>query len=241
MLKNFPIRTITFALLLGAILFVLGASLASASNVSVGVVVNVAPPPLPVYTQPPCPGPDYLWTPGYWDWDGNDYYWVPGTWVEAPDPGLFWTPGYWAWGNGGYIYNAGYWGPAVGFYGGIDYGFGYDGHGYEGGRWNGGHFYYNTAVNNVNVKIVHDTYVDRNVAANNNNRASFNGGNGGVNARATRRKKPQPEITVWAQSPRKRNRPRRRAPISNSTPPITTALRPSQLHRDRAHSPAAES
>ena len=24
------------------------------------------PPPLPEYQQPPCPEPNYLWTPGYW-------------------------------------------------------------------------------------------------------------------------------------------------------------------------------
>lgn len=158
---------------------------AGPAQVSIGVTVGVAPPPLPVYTQPPCPGDDYIWTPGYWAWDGEDYYWVPGTWVEAPDPGLFWTPGYWAWENAGYVFVPGYWGPTVGFYGGIDYGFGYTGHGYRGGRWNGDHFYYNTAVNNVNVRVVHNTYVDRTTVINNNDRASFNGGNGGVQARAT--------------------------------------------------------
>jgi len=35
-----------------------------------------------------------------------------------------------------------YWGPVVGFYGGINYGFGYFGRGYEGGRWEHDHFYY---------------------------------------------------------------------------------------------------
>ena len=28
--------------------------------------ISIAPPPLPVYDQPLCPGPGYLWTPGYW-------------------------------------------------------------------------------------------------------------------------------------------------------------------------------
>jgi WXXGXW repeat (2 copies) len=60
-------------------------------------IANIPPPPLPVYDQPPIPGPGYLWTPGYWDWsdDADDYYWVPGTWVEPPEPGYLWTPGYW--------------------------------------------------------------------------------------------------------------------------------------------------
>src|SRR5579872_6278430 len=52
----------------------------------VSVSVLIAPPPLPIYVQPPIPGDDYIWTPGYWAWDpaDNDYYWVPGTWVLAP-------------------------------------------------------------------------------------------------------------------------------------------------------------
>jgi hypothetical protein len=28
--------------------------------------INIAPPPLPVYEQPPVPTEGYLWTPGYW-------------------------------------------------------------------------------------------------------------------------------------------------------------------------------
>jgi hypothetical protein len=99
----------------------------------VGVSINVAPPELPVYEQPPVPGPGYLWTPGYWAWspDAGSYYWVPGTWVEPPQEGYLWTPGYWGWNDGIYVWNGGYWGTHIGFYGGVNYGFGYVGHGYE--------------------------------------------------------------------------------------------------------------
>ena len=45
--------------------------------------------------------------------------------VEPPAVGLLWTPGYWGFNNGIYAFNRGYWGPHVGFYGGINYGFGY--------------------------------------------------------------------------------------------------------------------
>ena len=45
----------------------------------VGVSINIAPPVLPVYVQPACPGIGYIWTPGYWAWGSDDYYWVPGT------------------------------------------------------------------------------------------------------------------------------------------------------------------
>ena len=88
------------------------------------VSVNVAPPPLPVYEQPIIPGDGYVWAPGYWAWGPDGYYWVPGTWVTPPELGLLWTPGYWAWDDGAYFWHAGYWGHR-GFYGGINYGYGY--------------------------------------------------------------------------------------------------------------------
>ena len=91
----------------------------------------------------------------------SDYYWVPGTWVMAPEEGYLWTPGYWGWGDGGYFFNGGYWGETVGFYGGIDYGFGYCGGGYAGGRWNHGHFFYNSSVNNLDGVSFHNVYNER--------------------------------------------------------------------------------
>jgi len=73
----------------------------SAAQLAIGISVRIAPPPLPVYDQPICPGAGYIWTPGYWAYDpDNGYYWVPGTWVLAPAPGLLWTPGYWGWSDG---------------------------------------------------------------------------------------------------------------------------------------------
>ena len=84
-----------------------------------------------------------------------------------------------------YAWNGGYWGPQIGFYGGVNYGFGYVGDGYEGGRWEGDHFFYNRSVNNVNVTVIHNVYT-KTVVNNYNSttRASFNGP-GGVNRRPT--------------------------------------------------------
>jgi WXXGXW repeat (2 copies) len=80
----------------------LGVPAASVAQVGIGISINIAPPVLPVYLQPACPTPNYIWTPGFWAWDTNyrDYFWVPGTWVSAPQPGYLWTPGYWGWGSG---------------------------------------------------------------------------------------------------------------------------------------------
>ncbi len=153
----------------------------------VGISITVAPPALPVYVQPICPGDNYIWTPGYWAYseDDEDYYWVPGTWVLAPTPGYLWTPGYWGWNNGAYRWNDGYWGPRIGFYGGVNYGYGYGGEGYQGGYWRGDNFYYNRTVNNVNVTEIHNVY-NKTVVNNYSsvNRASFNGP-GGVGRRPT--------------------------------------------------------
>jgi hypothetical protein len=169
------------SLLLAASMLVVPAS----SFGGVFVSVSIAPPVLPVYVQPVCPGPDYIWTPGYWAYGPEGYFWVPGTWVIAPRPGLLWTPGYWGFAGGVYAWHAGYWGPHVGFYGGVNYGFGYTGVGFGGGMWVGGHFSYNTAVANVNTTVIHNTYVNRTVINNTTvNRTSFNGP-GGINARPT--------------------------------------------------------
>jgi hypothetical protein len=146
---------------------------------------NASPPPeLPVYDQPPIPGPGYIWTPGYWGGGPLGYFWVPGAWVEPPSVGLLWTPGYWGFRDGIYVWNAGYWGPHVGFYGGVNYGFGYAGVGYEGGRWINGVFSYNRTVNNFGS--VHITNVfSETVVVNNVTRVSFNGGAGGTTVRPT--------------------------------------------------------
>src|SRR5476649_2033783 len=109
----------------------------------VSISIDIAPPPLQVYDQPACPDDGYIWTPGYWAYGDNAYYWVPGAWVQPPDIGDLWTPPYWGWDGGAYVFYPGYWGQTVGYYGGINYGYGYGGRGYGGGRWHGGHFSYN--------------------------------------------------------------------------------------------------
>ena len=167
--------------------FIVGAALIAAPAASFGGVfisVGFAPPVLPVYAQPVCPGDGYLWTPGYWAYAPAGYYWVPGVWVQPPSVGVLWTPPYWGFAGGVYGFHEGYWGPHVGFYGGVNYGFGYGGVGFGGGRWEGGHFAYNTAVFNVGGGI-HNTYVDRTVINVNVNHTSFNGGPNGIHAQAS--------------------------------------------------------
>ncbi len=162
--------------------FLVGLPLQSRAAVDVALTVTVAPPPLPIYAQPVIPGEGYMWMPGYWAWGPSGYYWVPGTWVMPPQVGLLWTPGYWAWRDGVYVWHAGYWGPTVGYYGGINYGFGYTGVGYVGGFWDHDRFHYNTAANNFGGKHITNIYRQTIVNNTNTRRVSFNGGRGGTAA-----------------------------------------------------------
>jgi hypothetical protein len=226
MRTSIAIRALLFSIILLA--FSHGAS----AQVAIGISVGFGPPAIPVYEQPICPADGYLWTPGYWSYDdAYGYYWVPGTWVQPPTIGFLWTPGYWGWGGSAFIFHEGYWGPHVGFYGGINYGYGYGGVGYEGGRWEGGHFSYNTYVNHVNTTIIHNTYNTRITEV--NNRVSYNGGQGGVDARPTREQEswanerhvgPVGEQTQHVQEAR--NNPELRASANQGKPPIAATSKP---------------
>jgi hypothetical protein len=106
--------------------------------------------------------------------------------VQPPAIGVLWTPGYWGWRDGIYVWNAGYWGPHIGFYGGVNYDFGYVGVGYEGGRWENGVFAYNRTVNNVSNVTITNVYEKTVIVEPSASRVSFNGGSGGTTARPTR-------------------------------------------------------
>ena|GEM_PF-3505334 len=218
-------------LALAALLF-MGLPLESSSG-AVFVSVGVAPPVIPIYEQPYAPGPGYIWVPGYWAYGPYGYYWVPGTWVLPPGVGLLWTPGYWAHRGGNYVFIDGYWGHTVGYYGGINYGFGYFGSGYYGGRWSGNTFLYNTAVTRVGSSIT-TTYVDREpLKFKSGNRAAFNGP-GGVQAKPTAREQAaakekhiKPTATQRSLAERAGNDPALRA-TDNKGKPKAEAVRAAQ-------------
>jgi hypothetical protein len=244
-----PIRYI-FSRLFGSLFFALAMLMAlpPISTAQIGISITIGPPALPVYEQPPCPSEGYIWTPGYWAYGDDGYYWVPGTWVLAPEPGFLWTPGYWGWGGEAFIFHEGYWGPHVGFYGGIAYGFGYFGEGYEGGRWDNGRFFYNQSVNNVNVTNIHNVY--NTTVINNNtttvNRVSYNGGEGGINARpraedeaAARERHIPPVAEQTRHIEAARANPELRASANHGRPPIAATPKPGAF-RDRAVVPAKE-
>ena len=208
----------------------------SQAGIAVGVSITLAPPVLPVYVQPALPAPGYIWQPGYWAYGDDGYYWVPGTWVLPPQPGVLWTPGYWGWVGGAYLWHVGYWGPHVGFYGGVNYGFGYTGVGFQGGYWRGGAFFYNRAV--MNVGTVHVTNIYNRTVINNVtvNRVSFNGGHGGIQARPTAHELAaeherhfQPTVAQRDHEHDAFSNKDLRASVNHGRPPVAATARPGQF------------
>jgi hypothetical protein len=206
------------------------------AQIGIGISVGFAPPALPIYVQPPIPEPGFLWTPGYWGYEAaGGYFWVPGTWVHPPRIGVLWTPPYWGFAGGVYGFHTGYWGPHVGFYGGINYGFGYGGVGFAGGRWEGGGFRYNSAVNNFGGTHITNVYREE-VHNTTINRTSFNGGAGGVQARASAEEEAAArEEHVQATEEQTRNHeaakadPQFRASANHGQPAVAATAKPGEF------------
>jgi hypothetical protein len=67
----------------------------------------VLPPPR-VETVPRPPGPNVVWEPGQWHWNGRDYVWLPGHYVERA-PGRHWEPGHWVLEGRNWVWLPGRW------------------------------------------------------------------------------------------------------------------------------------
>jgi len=223
-------------------------AISAAAFAQIGVMITIAPPALPVYEQPACPGDGYIWTRGYWAYgdDFDDYYWVPGTWVMAPEVGFLWTPAYWAWGGDRFVFHEGYWGPHVGFYGGVDYGFGYFGDGFAGGHWDHDHFFYNRSVTNVNVTVIHNVYNTTVVHNTTVNRVSYNGGNGGITARPTseqeaaeRERHVAPVAAQTEHRQEARGNPQQRVSANEGKPPVAATAKPGDFKGEVVHAKEA--
>jgi hypothetical protein len=72
----------------------------------------------------------------------------------------------------------------VGYYGGVNYGFGYMGIGFAGGMWDHGFFRYNTAIMHVDGRYIHNTFEDRGMVDRytvaRGSHVAFSGGPGGI-------------------------------------------------------------
>ncbi|HEX3627703.1 MAG TPA: hypothetical protein VH280_20025 [Verrucomicrobiae bacterium] len=76
-------------------------SLAACLALFAGCVTEQAPPPGPesppppeTEVIPPQPNVTFVWTPGFWDWQGR-WIWRSGYWGPRPRPGAVWVQGRW--------------------------------------------------------------------------------------------------------------------------------------------------
>jgi hypothetical protein len=60
-------------------------------QVSVGIRIGPPPPPRVVHVIPASPGPEFIWTGGYWYPVGNHYKWHEGYWTRPPYAGARWV------------------------------------------------------------------------------------------------------------------------------------------------------
>jgi hypothetical protein len=68
-------------------------------------------PPAPIVEGPygVAPGPDYVWTPGFYDYVGGTWVWRRGTWRHRPHSVDVWVAPRWEHEGNGYRYHAGGW------------------------------------------------------------------------------------------------------------------------------------
>jgi hypothetical protein len=72
------------------------------------VVVTEAPPAPQVEVRIAAPGPEFVWTPGYWAWHGH-WVWVGGRWARPPHRHAVWVAGHWGHRGHGYVWIGGRW------------------------------------------------------------------------------------------------------------------------------------
>jgi hypothetical protein len=81
------------------------------AEVSFQIVIGNAPPP-PRYEVVPGPRQGYVWSPGYWNWDGRQHAWVAGHW-ENSRRGQRYQRSEWRQGHDGWRLTRGGWQPVI--------------------------------------------------------------------------------------------------------------------------------
>ena len=151
----------------------------------------------------------------------DGYFWVPGTGCGRPRWVCFGRRVIGA-GHGIYVWNAGYWGPRIGYYGGIDYGYGYVGSAMP------------AATGTAAYSAKQDREQFRRVTINNTynktrrqqqrDAGQLNGGTGGTRRNRRRRARPRPSFIRHRPLRRRSIRPRP-ARTRRCSPQSTTAAR----------------
>src|SRR5579862_8240550 len=87
----------------------IGAGMSMSAAMAAEVVVRVAPPAAIVEHRSPSPGRDYVWIPGYHNWDGHRHVWVAGRWELPPHPHARWEAHRWEKRGDGWVLVEGRW------------------------------------------------------------------------------------------------------------------------------------
>jgi hypothetical protein len=77
------------------------------SVAQIDVFVNTAPPAVR-YEAVPAPRDGYVWSNGYWNYNGTQHVWTPGDW-QASRPGYTYSQPRWVESDGRYRYQASRW------------------------------------------------------------------------------------------------------------------------------------
>jgi WXXGXW repeat (2 copies) len=81
----------------------------ASAGVSVGIGINLTPPPDRVEVVPRAPRPGVVWIRGHWNRAGGQWVWVGGRWDRPPRPGGVWVRGHYAHRAGGVVWVRGHW------------------------------------------------------------------------------------------------------------------------------------
>lgn len=94
-------------ILTAGLILALGAATMPATSQAGEVIIGVGPPAARVGVVPG-PRHGYVWSPGYWRWNGYRHVWVGGYWVRER-VGWHWVPAHWVANGPRWHYVGGYW------------------------------------------------------------------------------------------------------------------------------------
>jgi len=83
------------------------AALSAPASAAVAINLDIGPPPARVEVVPAA-RPGWVWSPGYWAWNGHHHNWVGGHWLRERR-GYGWVPEHWDERGGRHYFVPGHW------------------------------------------------------------------------------------------------------------------------------------
>ncbi|MFA5940495.1 MAG: YXWGXW repeat-containing protein [Sinimarinibacterium sp.] len=73
------------------------------------IIVDTAPPAAKKSAPPTASKVGYVWSSGYWNWNGSAYVWTEGSWVAVVEPAKKWVEPTWTQQGTKWYFTAGHW------------------------------------------------------------------------------------------------------------------------------------